>query len=69
MKLILGHMDTARLEQEIASRNQDQGAYMDRAAMSIEDNMQQMMPQQQMQPQQMPQEQMQQPQEQGQFMQ
>jgi len=66
MKLILGHMDTARLEQEIASRNQDQGAYMDRAAMSIEDNMQQMMPQPQ--PQQQPQ-QMQQPQEQGQFMQ
>jgi hypothetical protein len=68
MKLILGHMDTARLEAEIASRNQDQGIYMDRAARSIEDNMQQMMPQP-MQQQQMPQEQMQQPQEQGQFMQ
>jgi hypothetical protein len=58
MKLILGHMDTARLEAEIASRNQEQGGYMDRAAMSIEDNMQQMMPQPQ-----------QQPQDQGQFMQ
>jgi hypothetical protein len=63
MKLILGHMDTARLEQEIASRNQDQGVYMDRAANSIVDNMQAMMPPppqeqmpQQMQ-QQMPQEQ------------
>jgi len=44
MKLILGHMDTARLEQEIASRNQDQGVYMDRAANSIVDNMQAMMP-------------------------
>jgi hypothetical protein len=65
MKLILGHMDTARLEAEIASRNQDQSAYMDRAAMSIEDNMQQMMPQ----PQQMQQQPQQQPQDQGQFMQ
>lgn len=54
MKLILGHMDTARLEAEIASRNQDQGVYMDRAANSIIDNMQTMMPQPQ---QQMPQEQ------------
>ena len=44
MKLILGHMDTARLEQEIASRNADQGVYMDRAANSIVDNMQAMMP-------------------------
>jgi hypothetical protein len=44
MKLILGHMDTARLEAEIASRNQDQGVYMDRAANSIVDNMQAMMP-------------------------
>ena len=54
MKLILGHMDTARLEQEIASRNQDQGIYMDRAANSIVDNMQAMMPPppQQQQPQQ-----------------
>ena len=65
MKLILGHMDTARLEAEIASRNQEQGGYMDRAAMSIEDNMQQMMPQ----PQQMQQQPQQQPQDQGQFMQ
>jgi hypothetical protein len=44
MKLILGHMDTARLEAEIASRNQDQGVYMDRAANSIIDNMEAMMP-------------------------
>jgi hypothetical protein len=57
MKLILGHMDTARLEAEIASRNQDQGVYMDRAANSIIDNMEAMMPPP---PQQMPQEQMQQ---------
>jgi hypothetical protein len=54
MKLILGHMDTARLEAEIASRNADQGVYMDRAANSIVDNMQAMMPPppQQQQPQQ-----------------
>jgi hypothetical protein len=51
MKLILGHMDTARLEAEIASRNADQGVYMDRAANSIIDNMEAMMPQPQ-QPQQ-----------------
>lgn len=57
MKLILGHMDTARLEAEIASRNADQGVYMDRAANSIIDNMQTMMPPP---PQQQPQEQMQQ---------
>lgn len=57
MKLILGHMDTARLEQEIASRNQDQGVYMDRAANSITDNMEAMMPPP---PQQMPQQQPQQ---------
>jgi hypothetical protein len=44
MKLILGHMDTARLEAEIAARNQDQGARMDRAERSIEDNMQTMLP-------------------------
>ena len=44
MKLILGHMDTARLEAEIASRNADQTVYMDRAANSIVDNMQTMMP-------------------------
>jgi hypothetical protein len=65
MKLILGHMDTARLEQEIASRNQDQGVYMDRAANSIVDNMQAMMPPP---PQQMPQEQMQQGQQPPQMM-
>lgn len=58
MKLILGHMDTARLEAEIASRNADQGVYMDRAANSIVDNMQAMMPPP---PQQMPQEQQGQP--------
>jgi hypothetical protein len=58
MKLILGHMDTARLEAEIASRNQDQGVYMDRAANSIIDNMEAMMPPPPQQ--QMPQEQMQQ---------
>jgi hypothetical protein len=62
MKLILGHMDTARLEAEIASRNQDQGIYMDRAAQSIEDNMALMMPPPpQEMPQQIPQEQMPQP--------
>ena len=44
MKLILGHMDTARLETEIASRNQEQGGYMNRAAQSIEDNMAAMIP-------------------------
>ena len=44
MKLILGHMDTARLEAEIASRNQEQGGYMNRAAQSIEDNMAAMIP-------------------------
>lgn len=58
MKLILGHMDTARLEQEIASRNADQGVYMDRAANSIVDNMQAMMPQQQMPQEQQGQQQM-----------
>ncbi|CAB4123271.1 Phage P22-like portal protein [uncultured Caudovirales phage] len=63
MKLILGHMDTARLEAEIASRNQDQSVYMNRAANSIEDNMAQMIPpppQQQM-PQGQPQQQPEQP--------
>jgi hypothetical protein len=68
MKLILGHMDTARLEAEIAARNTDQNERMDRASQAIEDNMQVMMPptpeqvqqmqqqQQQMQQEQMPQE-------------
>ena len=45
MQLILGHMDTARLEREIQARNQEQSGYMNKAAMSIEDNMQQMLPQ------------------------
>jgi hypothetical protein len=54
-------MDTARLEAEIASRNQEQGGYMDRAANSIVDNMQAMMPpplQQQMPQEQQPPQQM-----------
>ena len=59
MKLILGHMDTARLEAEIASRNRDQYGVMTQATQSIEDNMAVMMPppQEQMpqgQPQQQP---------------
>jgi hypothetical protein len=45
MKLILGHMDTARLEAEIASRNQDQYGVMTQATQAIEDNMAVMMPQ------------------------
>jgi hypothetical protein len=45
MKLILGHMDTARLEAEIAARNQDQYGVMTQATQAIEDNMQLMMPQ------------------------
>jgi hypothetical protein len=44
MKLILGHMDTARLEAEIRARNQEQYAYTDQATQSIQDNMQLMMP-------------------------
>jgi len=44
MKLILGHMDTARLEAEIASRNMDQYGVMEQATQSIEDNMAVMMP-------------------------
>jgi hypothetical protein len=58
MKLILGHMDTARLEAEIASRNMDQYGVMTQATQAIEDNMAVMMPpppQQQM-PQQQPQQ-------------
>ena len=54
MKLILGHMDTARLEAEIRARNQEQYSYTDQATQSIQDNMQQMLPQPM---QQMPQEQ------------
>jgi hypothetical protein len=50
MKLILGHMDTARLEAEIRARNQDQYGVMTQATQAIEDNMAVMMPQpQQMQ--------------------
>lgn len=45
MKLILGHMDTARLEAEIASRNREQYGAMTQATQSIEDNMQAMLPQ------------------------
>jgi hypothetical protein len=62
MKLILGHMDTARLQTEIDSRNEEQFGIMKKATDSIMDNMQVMMPQPQQQPQQ-------QPQDQGQFMQ
>lgn len=58
MKLILGHMDTARLEAEIASRNRDQYGVMTQATQSIEDNMAVMMPPPPQE--QMPQEQMQQ---------
>jgi len=57
MKLILGHMDTARLQTEIDSRNEEQFGIMKKATDSIMDNMQVMMPQQQPMPQQqMPQE-------------
>jgi hypothetical protein len=56
MRLILGHMDTARLQSEIDSRNEEQFGIMKKATDSIVDNMQVMMPQQQ-QP--MPQEQQQ----------
>ena len=45
MQLILGHMDTARLEREIETRNREQQGYTEQAARSIEDNMQQMLPQ------------------------
>jgi hypothetical protein len=44
MKLILGQMDTSRLEAEIMSRNQEQYAMMDRATNAIEDNMAVMAP-------------------------
>jgi hypothetical protein len=56
MKLILGQMDTSRLEAEIMSRNQDQYGVMTQATQAIEDNMAVMMPQpqqMQQQPQQM----------------
>jgi hypothetical protein len=45
MKLILGQMDTSRLEAEIMSRNQDQYGVMTQATQAIEDNMAVMMPQ------------------------
>jgi len=51
MQLILGHMDTARLEREIQARNREQFGMMDEATQSIQDNIQQMTPQPQ-QPQQ-----------------
>ena len=54
MQLILGHMDTARLEREIESRNREQMGYMNKAAMSIEDNMAAMVPPQEQQGQQQP---------------
>jgi hypothetical protein len=59
MKLILGQMDTSRLEAEILSRNQDQYGVMTQATQAIEDNMAVMMPpppQQQQMPQQQPQQ-------------
>jgi len=46
MKLILGHMDTARLQTEIDSRNEEQFGIMKKATDSIIDNMEVMMPQQ-----------------------
>jgi hypothetical protein len=57
MKLILGQMDTSRLEAEIMSRNAEQYAMMDRATNAIEDNMAVMAPsaEQIQQAQQMPQ--------------
>jgi hypothetical protein len=61
MKLILGQMDTSRLEAEILARNKDQYGVMSQATEAIEDNMAVMMPpppQQQPQQGQMPQEQM-----------
>jgi hypothetical protein len=44
MKLILGQMDTSRLEAEIMNRNQEQYAMMDKATNAIEDNMAVMAP-------------------------
>ena len=54
MQLILGHMDTERLEREIQARNREQFGFMDEATQSIQDNIQQMTPQPQ--PQQQPQQ-------------
>lgn len=45
VKLIVDHMDTGRLEREIAARNREQYAFTDQAAQSIQDNIQQMTPQ------------------------
>jgi hypothetical protein len=57
MKLILGQMDTSRLEAEIMSRNQEQYQMMNNATQAIEDNMAVMAPsaEQIQQAQQMPQ--------------
>ena len=55
MKLILGQMDTSRLEAEIMARNKDQYGVMNQATQAIEDNMELMLPQPQPQ---MPQGQM-----------
>jgi hypothetical protein len=44
MKLILAHMDTARLQAEIESRNEEQFGIMKKATDSIVDNMEVMMP-------------------------
>ena len=44
MKLILGQMDTSRLEAEIMARNADQYAMMNNATQAIEDNMAVMAP-------------------------
>ena len=57
MKLILGQMDTSRLEAEIMSRNQEQYSIMNNATQAIEDNMAVMAPnpEQMQQAQQMPQ--------------
>jgi hypothetical protein len=44
MKLILAHMDTARLQAEIDTRNEEQFGIMKKATDSIVDNMQVMMP-------------------------
>jgi hypothetical protein len=44
MKLILGQMDTSRLEAEILARNADQYGMMNQATQAIEDNMAVMMP-------------------------
>ena len=45
MKLILAHIDTNNLQREIEARNREQMGYTEQAARSIEDNMQQMLPQ------------------------